>query len=109
MWQEGVILEVTQWRSEHPRATLKEIEEAVDGSLTKVRARLLQEVASASGAREVSGDTEDSRAKCPECGHLLQRRGEFIRRVCTNFAEPIELKRGYGVCPACQGGKSPPG
>ena len=29
---EEVILEVTQWRSEHPRATFKEIEEAVDGA-----------------------------------------------------------------------------
>ena len=35
---EEVIREVTRWRSEHPRATFKEVEEAVDGSLSRVRA-----------------------------------------------------------------------
>ena len=106
---EEVILEVTRWRSEHPRATFKEVEEAVDGSLSRVRARLLQEVVLASDAREVRGDTEGDGAKCPECGHLLQDRGKFIRRVSTNFGQPIELKPGYGVCPACKAGSFPPG
>ena len=81
----------------------------VDGSLARVRARLLQEVALASDAREVSGETDGSGAKCPECGHLLQSRGEFIRRMSANFDEPVELRRGYGVCPACKAGSFPPG
>ena len=66
MWQEELarvwggltkeaLQEVTDWRWEHPKATLKEIEELVDGSLARVRARLLQEVALASDARELVG------------------------------------------------------
>ena len=74
MWQEELarvwggltkeaLQELTDWRWEHPKATLKEIEELVDGSLARVRARLLQEVALASDAREVSGEQSYARIR----------------------------------------------
>ena len=43
---------VAQWRREHPRATLREIEEAVDWQVNALRARMLQDVAMASGAAQ---------------------------------------------------------
>jgi len=51
---EEVLLGIKEWRLQHPKATFKEIEEAVDASLAKARARLLQDVALASEAAKGS-------------------------------------------------------
>lgn len=60
-----VILEVKEWRRQHPKASFKEIEQAVDGSLARAQAQLIQDVALASGATKVSSDPRGGGAKCP--------------------------------------------
>ena len=60
---EGVMLEI---REQHPRANFTEIEEAVDGLWSRARARILQDVALASDAKERSQDI----------GRKLERRGQ---------------------------------
>ena len=92
---------------EHPKAKFKEIEEAVDRSLSKARARLLQGVALSSDAKKVSGGPDGSGARCSRCGHLLESGGDRTRRLNTNFDQPVDLKRGYGMCPVCKTGGSP--
>jgi hypothetical protein len=57
----GSILEAKEWRLQHPRATFKEIEEAVEGCWSRARARLLQNVAMASEAAGVNSDPKDER------------------------------------------------
>src|SRR5256885_6436304 len=47
---EEVITGMAEWRGQHPRATLKEIEAALDERLAHVRARMLQDTALASAA-----------------------------------------------------------
>ena len=111
-WQElaeEVILGIKEWRLQHPKATLKEIEEAVDGGLAKARARLMQEVALASEAREVSSFSGDGGPQCPQCGRRLESRGQSTRSLTTNYDQSISLKRSYGVCPVCKTGLFPPG
>ena len=110
VWRElsgEVILEVREWRLQHPKASFKEIEEAVDGSLASARARLLQEVALASEATEVSSEAEGGGSQCPQCSHPLKNRGQHIRNLITNYDQSINLKRSYGVCPACGTGFFP--
>ncbi len=104
-----VILEVKEWRLEHPKASFKEIEQAVDGSLARARAQLLQDVALASDATKVSSDPGGGGAECPQCAHSLVSRGDQIRSLSTNYNQCISLKRSYGVCPACGKGLFPPG
>ena len=53
---EVVILEVKERRLRHPKASFKEIEQAVDGSLAKARARLLRDVALTRDAAKVNSD-----------------------------------------------------
>ena len=48
-----VIVGMKEWREQHPRATLAEIEVALDRLLGQARAQLLQDVALASGARNM--------------------------------------------------------
>jgi hypothetical protein len=47
---EEVISGMKEWRLQHPKATFREIEQALDERLGKMRARLLQDAAMASAA-----------------------------------------------------------
>jgi predicted RNA-binding Zn-ribbon protein involved in translation (DUF1610 family) len=111
-WQqlaEEVLLGIKEWRLQHPKATFREIEAALDERWAKVRARLLQDLALASVAAEVSWAIAEDRPSCPECGHALEGRGQDSRDLTTNYNQTITLKRSYGVCPACGMGLFPPG
>ena len=82
LWGE-VILEIKEWRLQHPKARFKEIEEAVDGRLGRARARLMQDVALASEAAKV--ESEEREARCSQCGHPLESRGQKVRKLTTHY------------------------
>ncbi len=108
LWRElseEAITGMKEWRMQHPRATLTEIEEALDERLGKVRARMLQDAALASE----SADLEGGKTRCPECGGLLESRGKRKRKLKTQHNREINLERGYGECPKCKAGLFPPG
>ncbi len=106
---EEILLGVKEWRLQHPKATLKEIEGALDERWAKVRARMVQDMALASRATEIDSAIEGDGTPCPECGHPLRRRGERARSLTTYYNQRITLQRDYGVSPACGAGHSPPG
>jgi len=93
------------WRAEHPQATWTEIEAAIDGHLSALRARMLGETAMTSDAATLSGE----RPACPVCGERLQAAGAHRRRLRGDQEVPIELDRTYARCPACGTGLFPPG
>lgn len=97
------------WRRGHPKATLTEIETALDERWARVRAQMLEEVALSSAAARVSGRAEADRARCPDCGRPLEARGTAERTLTTTYEQAIHLTRGYAVCPACGVGRFPPG
>lgn len=105
---EAVIHELTAWREQHPRATLREIEAAVDEQLGRLRRQMLEETAQVSRAAEWEGTSSEAPV-CPQCGTRLERRGKAKRRLTTAYDQTIELERRYGVCPKCQTGLFPPG
>lgn len=106
---EEVITGMAEWRGQHPRATLREIEAALDERLARVRARMLQDTALASAATDVSQLPEEERPRCPECGHALEARGQEERTLRTTYERPVTLRRSYAQCPACGAGLFPPG
>ena len=106
---EGVMLEIRNWREQHPGATLTEIEAAVDGLWAKVRARLIQEAALAGEAEDIGQQGEDSCSWCSECGSRLESRGEKVRKLSAHHDQLIELRRSYGRRPVCETGVFPPG
>ena len=111
-WQatyEEVILGIREWRLQHPKATLKEIEEAVDGGLARARAGLVQDVALASEATKAISNPGDEGPRCGRCDHPLESRGQHTRRLTAHHDQAINLKRSYMVCPACMTGLFPPG
>ena len=104
---EGMMLEIREWRELHPKATFTEIEEAIDRLMAKARAQFIQDVALASEARNIRRESEANRPRCPDCGSRLESRGEAVRRLSTSHGQPVELRRGRGVCPACGAGFPP--
>lgn len=110
-WQQEVDAVMTgmkEWRLQHPRATLREIEVALDERLAQMRARMLQDLALASAAAKVGEATEEDRPTCPTCGGPLEARGEEPRTLTTTYNQPITLRRSYAYCPACAAGLFPP-
>jgi RNase P subunit RPR2 len=105
---EEVITGITEWRQAHPRATLAEIESALDERLDRLRARMLEDAAQASAATAWSERPASERPKCPTCGTPLVSRGKARRRLATQGGEGLTLERTYGVCPVCQAGLFPP-
>lgn len=106
---EEVLSGMKEWRLQHPRATLNEIEAALDERLARLRARMLEDVALASVAADWARTTGAATPVCPECGTELQARGQHVRRVKTYGGQDLTLQREYGVCPACHAGFFPPG
>ena len=98
-----------EWRLQHPKATLREIEVALDERLGRMRARMLEDAALASAAADLSQATASERPVCPACGQGLAARGPSTRELTTHFDQTLHLKRSYAVCPQCGQGLFPPG
>lgn len=106
---ESVFEEMAHWRKEHPTATFKEIEDELDARLSGVRAQMLADLAHQSEKRDWSGQEEDQRPQCPQCGSPLQARGKQERSLATQGGKEVKLTRSYGTCPQCGSGFFPPG
>ena len=111
-WQDrfaGAAASMAKWRAEHPRATLREMEEAVDKQLAGVRTRMLVDSVQASGAAEFSVLPARQRPKCPECSDPLASRGKRERVLLTTQGQELRIRRQYGQCQSCGTELFPPG
>jgi hypothetical protein len=106
---EEVMTGMREWRLKHRKATLREIENELDGRLARMRARMLEDLAMQSEAAEWEARAEEQPPKCPTCGVELAERGSHVRILDTHGGETITLERSYGVCPTCKSGVFPPG
>jgi ribosomal protein S27AE len=100
---------MAEWRAAHPKATFNEIEAALDERLNQVRARVLSDLALASAAADVVGESSEERPQCERCGRVLQARGANERTLLTQGGAEVRLTRRYAACPTCGDGTFPPG
>lgn len=105
---EQITIGMREWREQHPKATLREMEEELDTRWARVRARMLQDMALASDAAAWADRPRLHHPTCPECGERLQERGQQPRTLQTHGGQDLTLIRSYGVCPACAAGLFPP-
>jgi hypothetical protein len=105
---EEVLSGMKEWRLAHPKATFREIEEAVHERVSRLEAQMLQETALASEHTDWGQTPSEERPRCPHCGTALQARGKRKRVLQSQGGHPITLKRSYGTCPACGMGLFPP-
>src|SRR5262245_44404747 len=99
--------EVQAWRSQHPRATFDEIEEAVDQRLARLKSQMLQD-SSLTVTDQLEAKTGPS-LLCEKCGVALHKRGKQKRSLLSEKGQTIRLERDYLVCPKCGVGLFPPG
>jgi hypothetical protein len=97
-----------EWRVAHPKATLREMEHELDHRWVRVRARMLADMALASGAADWTTTPGGHQPACPDCGQPLQPRGTDLRTLQTHGGQEVILERQYGSCPACGAGLFPP-
>lgn len=110
LWQqltEEITREMGAWRLGHPKATLRQIETELDVRLSRMRARMLEDLALTS-ATAVWAETPASPPLCPTCHLPLDDRGAKTRTLQTHGGQDLKLTRSYGVCPACVTGLFPP-
>ena len=103
-----ILTGMKEWRRQHPRATLREIEEELSARMAQLQARMLQDVALASTAADLQATAAEARPLCPQCGTPLQPRGKHRRKLQAHGGEEVTLERDYAVCPRCQRGFFPP-
>jgi hypothetical protein len=106
---EDVLSGMQEWRLQHPKATLREIEAVLDERLSRVRARMLQDLALASSATDLGAIGPDERPRCWTCGVSLEARGQQTRQLTTYHDQTMTLTRDYAACPTCGDGHFPPG
>lgn len=105
---EEVFVGMKEWRIQHPKATFREIEAALDERLGRVRARMLEDAALATAATDFGG-SETERPCCPTCGGRLEGRAAETRSLTVQHEQTVRLTRRYAECPACGAGLFPPG
>jgi hypothetical protein len=79
-----VLSGMSDWRAQHPRATLSEIEGELDGRLARLRARLLERVAQQNAAttwRQAAKDLEGAVPTGPPCRRVRRADGSAGRHV----------------------------
>jgi ribosomal protein S27AE len=106
---ESVWTGMADWRAAHPKATFSEIEAALDERLSRVRARVLADLALASAATDAVGESAGERPQCARCGSVLRGRSTSARTLLTHGGGEVRLERTYAACPTCGDGTFPPG
>src|SRR3712207_4757461 len=99
---EDLLTGIHEWRQQHPKATLREMETEVDARLARLRARMLEDMALTSAAADWTAAQAPDQPQCPQCGVPLQPRGKHPRTLQTHGGRELVLDRHYGVCPSCQ-------
>lgn len=102
---EEILAGVAQWREEHPRVTMREIEDEIDKRLSALRAKMITDTANAS--EQAKRETAQG-VQRPDRGAKLIKKGKKKRILLTRDGREIQLDRAYAVCPACGQGIFPP-
>lgn len=103
-WEEqtrAAYRELQEWRKEHPRATLAEMERHVEEQLHRLRRGLLEDLASGAAQPGEAG------SQCPACGGPRESRGQHERVLILPGDEQLHLRRTYAVCRRCGVGAFP--
>lgn len=95
--------EVSEWRRQHPAASLDEIVAQVRPRRQGLMGGLVSELALQGGSGAVAEG-----CRCGECGEEMRYKGGLKRTVVHGEGES-RLRRAHYYCARCQSGFFPPG
>lgn len=87
--------QIREWQEANPKATLTEMEIAIDEELEKLRSQII------AGLVKERESQEDCKPACPNCGRNMGKNGKRKRRLKTKGGEPIEFERQQMRCSHC--------
>jgi len=96
-------IKMRQWRQANPKATLTEIEQAVEAELAELRRQLVQEMV------QEEADEKPEVPDCPRCGQAMVKNGRRKRKLQTKEGQTIQLERQQWRCLDCGATLFPPG
>ena len=102
---EEVMTGMRDWRAQHPKATFREIEAALDERLARLRARMLEDARLVS--RAADWEATEQAPMCPRCGTAVEPRGKVTRALTTHYEQALALERRYAMCSRCEAGLFP--
>jgi len=94
---------MSQWRQANPKATLTEIETAVEAELAKLRKQLVEEMVQ----EEAIGAQEEP--TCPQCGQNMVKNGRRRRKLKSKEGQTLQFERQQWRCLSCGTTFFPPG
>jgi hypothetical protein len=94
--------EVSEWRRQHPEASLDEIVAQVRPKRQRLMGELVGVVALQGGSGAVA-----TGCRCAECGEEMRYKGE-LQRTMVHGEGASRLKRAHYYCARCQSGFFPP-
>src|SRR5215216_5883991 len=98
LWQqltEEITREMREWRLQHPKATLREIETELDARLSRMRVRMLEDLALSSTSAIWAESPAPQPPLCPDCNQPLDHRGAKTRTLQTHGGQQLDLTRSY--------------
>ena len=90
---EEILLGMKEWRRQHPKATLREIEEAVSERLSRLGAQMIQDAEQTSAAADWTEHGEAEAPRCEHCGEVLVSRGKHPRRLQASGGAAVTIER----------------
>ena len=93
---------IEEWQVENPKATLSEMERAVDAEMNKVRSQIMKRLV------EERERQEEKEQLCPNCGRKMGKNGRRNRQLKTKGNETIEFERQQFRCSGCGMTRFPP-
>ena len=100
---DDLAVKMRQWRQANPKATLTEIEQAVEAELAQLRRQLVQEMVQ----EEANG--QPAVPDCPQCGQAMVKNGRRKRKLHTKEGQTVQLDRQQWRCLNCGATLFPPG
>ena len=86
---------IEEWQTENPKATLSEMERAVDTEMNKLRSQIMKRLV------EEQERQEEEEQLCPNCGRKMGKNGRRKRQLKTKGDERIEFERQQFHCSGC--------
>jgi len=87
--------QIREWQEANPKATLTEMERAIDEELEKLRSQII------TGLVRERESQEEGKPACPNCGRNMGKNGKRKRQLKTKGGETIEFERQQLRCSDC--------
>lgn len=93
--------DMRDWRRAHPKATMLQIELETERQLSRLRARMISDLAQDSETAFFSERPPGERPRCPNCQATVEPRGSKERRLRVHGDGEARLERDHATCPEC--------